>query len=124
MFCGKFYLLKICINLLPRMMETKKEYCIIVEGNYFDVDEAEDALREPFIEEFVEENGKFRLHNWDDIEVAQGISLGDLEIEMIDDEVFQISSVSRKIDERKAKMLEESLKRQAMFDEIRIEQLK
>jgi hypothetical protein len=106
------------------MMETKKAYCIIVEGNYFDVDEAEDALREPFIEEFVEENGKFRLHNWDDIEVAQGISLGDLEIEMIDDEVFQISSPSKIIDERKAKMLEESLNRQAMFDEVRIEQVK
>ncbi len=109
--------------LHPRKMETKKEYCIIVEGSYFDEAEAEDALREPFIEEFVEQNGKFRIHNWDEIEAAQGISLGDLEVALIDDNVFEITSPSRPLDERKAKMLSESLKRQAMFDEVRIEQL-
>jgi hypothetical protein len=105
-------------------METKKEYCIIVEGKYFDEAEAEDALREPFIEEFVEQNGKFRIHNWDEIEAAQGISLGDLEIVMLDDDTFEITSPSRPLDERKAKMLADSLKRQAMFDEVRFEQVK
>lgn len=102
---------------------TEKNYCVIVEGNYFDVDEVIDALREPFIEEYVENTGSFRIHNFDEIEVAQGIALGDLEVSMLDDETFEVSCPSRKMDERKAKLLADAIKRQDMFDEIRIEQL-
>lgn len=101
----------------------EKNYCVIVEGNYFDVDEVIDALREPFIEEYVENTGSFRIHNFDEIEVAQGIALGDLEVAMIDDEIFEVSCPSRKMDERKAKLLADAIKRQNMFDEIHIKQL-
>lgn len=106
-------------------MEKKAEYCLIVEGNYFDESEAEHALRDPFIEEFVEQTGNFRLHNFDDIEVACGISLGELMISMIDDETFEIScqNINRPLTEHKAKLLAEALRRQDMFDEVRVEQM-
>jgi hypothetical protein len=104
-------------------METKKEYCLIVEGNYLDVSDAENALREPFIEEYVENTGSFRIHNFDDIEVAGGFSIGDLEVDMIDDKVFEITSRNsgRSVSEHKAKLIAEALRRHDMFDEIRIE---
>lgn len=104
-------------------MNRKAEYCLIVEGNYLDETEAEHALRDPFIEEWVEQTGKFRIHNFDDIEVATGISLGDLQLSMIDDEMFEISSshANRPLTEQKAKTLAETLRRQAMFDEIRVQ---
>ena len=103
----------------------KSEYRLIVEGNYLDESEAEHALRDPFIEEWVEQTGKFRIHNFDDIEVAGGISLGDLQLSMIDDETFEITSnhSGRPITEQKAKMIAETLRQQAMFDEVRIEPL-
>ena len=106
-------------------MEKKAEYCLIVEGNYFDESEAEHALRDPFIEEFVEQTGNFRIHNFDDIEVACGISLGELMVSMIDDEMFKVScqNSTRPLTEHKAKLLAEALRRQDMFDEIRVEQL-
>jgi len=106
-------------------MEKKAEYCLIVEGNYFDESEAEHALRDPFIEEFVEQTGNFRIHNFDNIEVACGISLGELMVSMIDDETFEIScqNSSRPLTEYTAKLLADALRRQDMFDEIRVEQL-
>jgi hypothetical protein len=105
--------------------EPKKEYCLIVEGNYFDETEAEDALREPFIDEYCESTGNFRVHNFDEIEVAGGIALGDLAVSMLEDEVFEISSqnTTRQINEQRAKLLADALKRHDMFDEVRIEQL-
>lgn len=105
--------------------EQKKEYCLIVEGNYFDESEADNALREPFIDEYCESTGNFRVHNFDEIDVAGGIALGDLVISMVDDEVFKIScqNSARHFNEQRAKLLAEALKRQDMFDEIRIEQL-
>ncbi|MFN3329951.1 MAG: hypothetical protein ACK419_03385, partial [Pyrinomonadaceae bacterium] len=72
-------------------MSQNTAYCLIVEGSYLDASEAEQALRDPFIEEWVEETGNFKIDNFDEILVVQGISLGDLEIEMIDDEVFRIT---------------------------------
>lgn len=101
------------------------EYCLIVEGNYLDESDAEHALRDPFIEEWVEQTGKFRIHNFDDIEVAGGFSLGDLVITMLEDDMFEITSNkhNRPITEHKAKLLAEALRRQDMFDEIRIESL-
>lgn len=90
-----------------------------------DESEAEHALRDPFIEEWVEQTGKFRIHNFDDIEVAGGLSLGDLVVRMIDDEVFEIKSnkPGRPITRHKADLIVEALRRQDMFDEIRIEAL-
>lgn len=105
--------------------EPKKEYCLIVEGNYFDETEAEDALREPFIDEYCENTGNFRVHNFDEIEVAGGIALGDLTVSMLEDEVFEISShnVARQMNEQRAKLLADALKRHDMFDDVRIEQV-
>ncbi|MDQ3179118.1 MAG: hypothetical protein M3Q33_01225 [Acidobacteriota bacterium] len=99
------------------------EYCLIAEGNYESVEEAKHALIDPFIEEFVEKNGKFRLHNFDDIRATSGISLGDLEIELIDDGVFEISCRSSPLmlNQRKAEKFAETLRLQAMFDEISVE---
>lgn len=101
------------------------EYCLIVEGNYFDESEVEQALRDPFIEEYVEQNDDYRLQNFDNIEVACGISLGDLMVSMIEDEVFEIScqNSGRPLNEHKAKLLAEAVRRQDMFDEVRVEQL-
>lgn len=90
-----------------------------------DESDAEDALREPFIDEYVQNTGSFRIHNFNDIEVAGGFSIGDFAIEMIDEKVFEITSsnTSRPISEHKAKLIAEALRRQDMFDEIRIEPL-
>jgi hypothetical protein len=106
-------------------MDTKKEYCLIVEGNYLDEADAEDALREPFIEEYVENTGKFRIHNFDDIEVAGGYAIGDLAIAMIEAKIFEITSINsgRPLNEHKAKLIAEALRVQDMFDEIRVEPL-
>ena len=102
-----------------------QEYCLIVEGNYFDESDAEHALRDPFIEEWVEQTGRFRLHNFDDIEVAAGIALGWLKVKMIDDEVFEITckKPDRPLSEHKAKLIAEALRRQDMFDSISVEPL-
>lgn len=105
------------------MSDKHSEYCLIVEGSYLDENEAEHALRDPFIEEWVEQTGKFRIHNFDDIEVAGGISLGDLQLAMIDDETFEITCqhTGRPLTEKRAMQIAESLRRQAMFDEVRVE---
>jgi len=106
-------------------MEKATEFCLIVEGNYFTVEEAKHALCDPFIEEYVEENGKFRIHNFDDVQATNGISLGDLEIAEIDEGVFEIScrASPRILNRRKADILAETLRRQAMFDEVSVEAL-
>lgn len=101
------------------------EHCLIVEGNYLDESDAEHALRDPFIEEWVEQTGKFRIHNFDDIEVAGGFSLGDLVVTMIDDEVFEIKSSNsgRLLNAHKANLIAEALIRQGMFDEVKVQPL-
>ena len=106
-------------------MEKAHEFCLIVEGNYFTVEEAKHALHDPFIEDFVEQTGKFRIQNFEDIQAVNGIPLGELEIAMIDDEVFEISCRSSPLIliHRKAEQLAETLRRQAMFDEITVEPL-
>ncbi len=108
-------------------MENNKaaEFCLIVEGNYENIEEAKHALHDPFIEDYVEEHGKFRIQNFENIRVTSGISLGDLEIAMIEEEVFEIScrSTPLVLTERKAEKLAETLRRQAMFDEIYVEPL-
>lgn len=101
------------------------EYRLIVEGNYTDESEAEHALRDPFIEEWVEETGNFKIHNFDEIEVGAGIALGWLQVKMVDDEMFEISCKrpDKPLTEQKARMIAEALRRQDMFDDIRIEPL-
>ncbi len=106
-------------------MKTNKgpEYCLLVEGAYLTEAEAEHALRDPFIEDWVEQTGRFRIHNMGDIEVAPGVALGSLGVVMLDEEVFEIASVDPEhpLTERKAKGVAEALNRQAMFDEISVE---
>ena len=106
-------------------MEKATEFCLIVEGNYFTVEEAKHALCDPFIEDFVEQTGRFRIQNFEDIQAVSGIALGDLEIGLVDDGVFEISCRTSPLilNRRKAELLAETLRRQAMFDEISIEPL-
>ncbi len=108
------------------MSDTKSnEFCLIVEGSYFTVEEAKHALHDPFIEDFVEQTGRFRIQNFDDIQAVSGIPLGDLEIAMIGDDTFEISCRTSPLilNRRKADLLAETLRRQAMFDEISVEPL-
>jgi len=105
-------------------MSKNSAYCLIVEGSYFDESEAEHALRDPFIEEWVEETGNFKIDNFDEILVAEGISLGDLAVEMIGEETFRIiCNGKRHLTWHTAKQLADTLERQGMFDTIKIEPL-
>ncbi|MBA3768417.1 MAG: hypothetical protein H0W99_15845 [Acidobacteria bacterium] len=100
-----------------------REYCLIVEGAYLSESEAEHALRDPFIEDWVEQTGHFRIHNMGEIEVAQGVALGSLGIVMLDERLFEIASTDPEhpLTEQKAKGVAEALRRQDMFDEITVE---
>jgi hypothetical protein len=102
---------------------TGREYCLIVEGAYLSESEAEHALRDPFIEDWVEQTGHFRIHNMGDIEVAPGVALGILGVVMLDDRLFEIASTDPEhpLTEHKAKGIAEALKRQDMFDDIKVE---
>jgi len=106
------------------MTENKgREYCLIVEGAYLTEGEAEHALRDPFIEDWVEQHGHFKIHNMDDIQVTPGVTLGSLGVVMIDDRVFEIASADAEhpLTEHKAKGVAEALRRQDMFDEVDVE---
>ena|SRR5256885_16310161 len=100
-----------------------REYCLIVEGAYLSEAEAEHALRDPFIEDWVEQTGRFRIHNMGEIEVAPGVALGTLGVLMLDDRLFEIASTDpeRPLTEHQAKGIAEALRRQDMFDEVRVE---
>ena len=99
------------------------EYCLIVEGAYLSESEAEHALRDPFIEDWVEQTGRFRIHNMDEIQITPGVTLGSLGVVMLDERVFEIASTDPEhpLTEHKAKGVAEALRRQDMFDEIRTE---
>ncbi len=106
------------------MTENKgREYCLIVEGAYLNEGEAEHALRDPFIEDWVEQTGHFKIHNIDDIQVTSGVTLGSLGVVCLDERIFEIASIDpdRPLTEHKAKGVAEALRRQAMFDEINVE---
>lgn len=100
-----------------------REYCLIVEGAYFSEAEAEHALRDPFIEDWVEQTGRFRIHNMDEIMIAPGVTLGSLGVVMLDDRVFEIASTDpdHPLSEHTAHAVAEALRRQDMFDEIKTE---
>ncbi|MDT7603111.1 MAG: hypothetical protein QOF61_1108 [Acidobacteriota bacterium] len=99
------------------------EFCLIVEGSYLSVSEAEHALRDPFIEELVEETGHFRIHNLNEMEIAPGVLLGSLGVSMLDAEVFEIASTDpeRPLTNHKARLVAEAIRRHDMFDEITVE---
>jgi hypothetical protein len=111
-------------NLSPKNKSREvREYCLIVEGTYLSESEAAHALRDPFIEDWVEQTGRFRIHNMDEIQIAPGVTLGSLGVVMLDDCVFEIASTDPEhpLTEHKAKGVAEALRRQDMFDEIRTE---
>ena len=105
-------------------MKTKsgREYCLLVEGPYLTDSEAEHALRDPFLEDWVEQNGKFRIHNLKEIEVVPGVSLGMLGVRLLEEELFEIAgnNPERPLTEHKAKGVAEALRRYGMFDEISV----
>ena len=100
-----------------------REYCLIAEGAYLSESEAEHALRDPFIEDWVEQTGHFRIHNMDEIQITPGVTLGSLGVVMLDERVFEIASADPEhpLTEHKAKGVAEALRRQDMFDEIKVE---
>jgi hypothetical protein len=102
---------------------THDEYCLIVEGSYLTETEAEHALRDPFIEDWVETRGKFRLHNLKEIMVTQGVTLGVLGVRMVDEGIFEIASIDPEhpLTRRKAEEVGEAVRRQGMFDEVTVE---
>ncbi len=106
-------------------MKTNKgcEYCLIVEGSYLSEQEAEHALRDPFIEDWVEQTGRFRVHNLNEMEIVPGVVLGLLGVWMLDDGLFEIASIDpeQPLTEHKSKGIAEALRRHGMFDEIKIE---
>jgi hypothetical protein len=99
------------------------EYCLMLEGPYLSVSEAEHALRDPFIEDWVEQTGRFRIHNLNEMMIVPGVPLGQLGLEMLEDRVFQLYSLDPRhpLTERKAEGVADALKRQDMFDEIWVE---
>ena len=105
-------------------MKTNKgrEYCLVVEGGYFNESEVEHAVRDPFIEDWVEQTGRFRIHNLSEIEVTPGVALGLLGVETLDEQLFVIASADPEhpLTEHKAKGVAEALRRQGMFDEINV----
>src|SRR5437763_8353071 len=112
------------LALTNMMTENKgREYCLIVEGAYLTESEAEHALRDPFIEDWVEQTGHFKVHNMDDIQVTPGVTLGSLGVVMLDERVFEIAAVDpdHPLTEHKAKGVAEALRRQDMFDEIGVQ---
>jgi hypothetical protein len=99
-----------------------REYCLIVEGAYLSESESEHALRDPFIEDLVEQTGHFKIHNMDEIQITPGVTLGSLGVVMLDDRLFEIAAVDENhpLTEFKAKGVAEALRRQDMFEEIEV----
>jgi hypothetical protein len=99
-----------------------REYCLIVEGAYLSESEAEHALRDPFIEDWVEQNGSFKIHNMAEILITAGVTLGSLGVVMLDERLFEIASADAEhpLTELKAKGVAEALRRQDMFEEIEV----
>ncbi|MDQ1592535.1 MAG: hypothetical protein QOG71_3162 [Pyrinomonadaceae bacterium] len=100
-----------------------REYCLIVEGPYLTEVEAEHALRDPFLEDWVEQTGRFRIHNLKEIEVVPGVSLGMLGVRLLDEELFEIASTDPEhpLTEHKSKGVAEAIVRHGMFDEVSVE---
>ena len=106
----------------PLITGDVREYCLIVEGAYLSETEAEHALRDPFIEDWVEQTGHFKIHNMDEIQITPGVTLGSLGVVMVEERLFEIASTdaSHPLTELKAKGVAEALRRQDMFDEVKV----
>lgn len=104
-------------------MTAFREFCLIVEGSYLTESEAEHALRDPFVEDWVEQTGRFRIHNFDEIMLTPGVALGSLGVVMLEEGLFEIASTDpeRPLTEHKARGVAEALRRQDMFDSISVE---
>ena len=104
---------------------SQDEYCLIVEGLYLTANEAEHALRDPFIEDWVEQTGRFRIHNLHEMLVVPGVTLGQLGVEMLEERLFEIASLDPKhpLTQHKARGVAEALRRYDMFDEVSVELL-
>lgn len=102
------------------------EFCLICFGDFADVNEARRAIHDPFIEDYVEEAGKFNFHDLENIRVTNRISLSDLEITEIEYGVFQVTCPEAQVilNLPKAEKLAESFRMQAIFDEVRVEPMK
>jgi hypothetical protein len=100
-------------------------FCLVVEGSYATINEARHALIDPFIEEWTERTGRFRVHQMGSIAVVPGVMLGHLSIEQTDENVFMITSTDAQhpLTQRKAVALAEALRQQDMFENIRPEPL-
>src|SRR4029079_1799065 len=111
------------LTALTKNRKEVREYCLIVEGAYLDESEAEHALRDPFIEDWVEQTGHFKIHNMDEIQITPGVTLGSLGVVMLDDRIFEIASADAEhpLTEHKAKGVAEALRRQDMFEEVKVE---
>ena len=103
-------------------MGRSEEFCLICFGDYAGINEARHAVHDPFIEDYVEETGKFNFQDLENIRVTNRISLSDLEIEELSEGVFRITCPNGQVilNQPKAEKLAETLRRQAMFDEIEI----
>jgi hypothetical protein len=108
-------------------MKSRKEqaFCLLVTGNYANQNEAEHALHDPFIEDWVERTGRFRIHQLDSMTVVPGVTLSQLSIEPTGKNEFliQSSDPDHPLTARKATAIAEALRQQAMFDSIEIEPL-
>ena len=93
-------------------MNKNKEFRLIVTGNFADINEAKHALQDPFIEDFVEETGKFSFNNFEDIRVTNRISLSDLEIAELEEGVYEITCPNAQVilNHPKAEKLAETFK--------------
>ena len=74
--------------------------------------EAEHALRDPFIEDWVEQTGHFKIHNMNEIQITAGVTLGSLGVVMLDERLFEIASADAEhpLTELKAKGVAEALR--------------
>lgn len=106
-------------------MRKNIQHRLIVDGDYETVEEAKNALQMPFIEDRVEEEGRFRLHDLDRIRAASGIALGDLEIGRLGDGRFEIAcrGSGLVLNRRRAEELAEKLRFYDIFDEVSIEEI-
>jgi hypothetical protein len=105
--------------------ESAEPFGLIVEGAYRTQGEAERALLDPFLEDWVEETGRFRIHQMESIAVVPGVMLGHLQVESVGDHLFLITSKDPQhpLTSRKAHALAEALRRQDMFENIQVEPL-
>ncbi len=111
-------------NCKTYIMNKSDEFTIIAYGKYANVDEAKNALQTPFIEDYVDMHGQFRQHNLEHIRVAKGVSLGELQIEEIAAETFEISCHNSHLPLNRTRIeeLAEVLEIYDMFDEIEIKE--